>query len=656
MDSLWVTKETATLVDKYCQDYGSNPTRMRRLHAMLDYDYRSAYADPGSPYPPRDEYEVRIQLARDIEKEVRKYDVVWNDMFRMDNFLWAAIMIMPLPRLKAILEKLSVRDKETAETMCDRVKKVADGLRRLVQSFLEGPNKAEKAAEKKKARSVASGSDSPSSAGSSTGRPSAKRKHDEPHHKRQLSRDSNMGAESPSAAKKVNLPKKSRDASQHKICFLRDKGRCRMSQMIHPEVCHVIPFAWTEANDTAKKMWELVTSVLRWIFEDELFEGNAKRRANWGTVMEVFTLSPEEARANLKGKPKDESSKATEEIKHVNGRIFDAGVADKAWNMLSFSPLVHTFWGKAYFGLKFYDILPVSQHAEDKSDDQHSTLKAKASITKGKGIETAPKTIVQLQLYWLPRLAGKGETGSYFKMDLSNEMDWDGSTRASLRTPQDLEKDVLFTRVPEGASLITGDIISVEMDDTEVGKFITVINIQWALIRIAAMSGAAEAKDLETGGGNMGGGSLASKASEAVDIPHWQANVVVPDPAESSPGEKPSNITRTPKTPNEPRNGRDEHQPRSHDHRDQRGAELKKKMVAPTPSRMFSSAQQQLSLDTRRSSLPRLVSGPPKPLSKERVHVSSGTSSPTHEGEGRSMDGVTRQAREQSLDSAPGPG
>jgi hypothetical protein len=150
-------------------------------------------------------------------------------------------------------------------------------------------------------------------------------------------------------------------------------------------------------------------------------------------------------------------------IETIKGHI---GILDQAWNMLSLTPTLHTLWGKAYFGLKKLGIKPAPK------DD----------MIMG---------IVTVQFVWLPRMAGNT---IFQKLDMqSQRLENHESLISKLRN-----HDFSNIGMVNGTSKVpirTGQTFEICLGYSDAEKFGQMIDVQWALLELAAMSGAADAAD-----------------------------------------------------------------------------------------------------------------------------------------------------------------
>ncbi|RSL64831.1 hypothetical protein CEP53_003923 [Fusarium sp. AF-6] len=137
--------------------------------------------------------------------------------------------------------------------------------------------------------------------------------------------------------------------------------------------------------------------------------------------------------------------------------------SDKAWNMICLNIQMQAWWRKARFGLKCLGYRP---SAEDES-------------------------VVTLQFNWMPRSAMKptdemtlqGKDSGFDRMVNSVESFWQGGS-----IPISAE----FGQIKSGVPLISGHLIEIEMPSSDAPLFKAMIDFQWAMIVVAALSGAAD--------------------------------------------------------------------------------------------------------------------------------------------------------------------
>ncbi|KAK1836825.1 hypothetical protein QBC39DRAFT_337415 [Podospora conica] len=176
-------------------------------------------------------------------------------------------------------------------------------------------------------------------------------------------------------------------------------------------------------------------------------------------------------------------------IRHFTGSV---GASDKLWNVISLNPQMHVWWGKAYFGFKYLGILPS---------------------------ETDEESFVSVQFYWMPRAIpwqqdqrDQEEIGLYLTNDYSP---FSSRGVAGLRLT--------------GRPVISGDIFNIRVAAVDAQKMAMAFRIQWALIRIAAVTGAA---DVDTvGPGDDGLPPADGGLEEGVDVLAWLNDVRQGPPA-----------------------------------------------------------------------------------------------------------------------------
>jgi hypothetical protein len=221
-----------------------------------------------------------------------------------------------------------------------------------------------------------------------------------------------------------------------------DRNRCLITGTRGPEVCHIIPFA---ANSTEKNrgLWE---NYVRHVAQLHLVE-TLTGQTNWDLEKRLHSL--------------------------FSSRI---GVSDKHWNTISLTPTLHDWWGKAYFGLKYLGTKDVDSGAPD----QLMTLR--------------------IQFHWM--VWREREIGQKPAAPLGRTVD---SIKAAFpeykgnplycgnHSPTGERPLVAMSRPATGFNLETGDVFEVLIPKEHMQKMMMAFNLQWALIKILAMAGGAEA-------------------------------------------------------------------------------------------------------------------------------------------------------------------
>lgn len=238
--------------------------------------------------------------------------------------------------------------------------------------------------------------------------------------------------------------RKSRNRTESDKCKARDSFSCIITKGDDPEACHIIPFTWNETEEHRRKTTDHITRLRDMV-----------------------------------------------EIESVLVRPLHEGLggSDKAWNMLSLDPRLHTYWGKAYFGIRRIGQL------EDKAAPFDSV------------------TSVQLQFIWLPRRVsakdakGKAIAHADDLVDIDRErllLETSGQ-RPKVNYKHNsivLSATATDTHIPVGkrafhvettAQIYSGQVFEVKMPTPQVQRFNIMIDLQWSMICMAAISGAAEA-------------------------------------------------------------------------------------------------------------------------------------------------------------------
>jgi len=134
------------------------------------------------------------------------------------------------------------------------------------------------------------------------------------------------------------------------------------------------------------------------------------------------------------------------------------GSSNELWNLISLNPQLHAWWGKAYFGFKCLGIFEGDKKGEAK---------------------------VRIQFVWMPRPT------MIWKQDTRDE----DELRHHLTNDQSPMAGVAAFRL-SGRPLATGDTFDVVVSKADQKKMKMAFDLQWSLIRIAALTGAADVEDI----------------------------------------------------------------------------------------------------------------------------------------------------------------
>lgn len=262
---------------------------------------------------------------------------------------------------------------------------------------------------------------------------------------------------------------KERSVEEKEKCYIQDNERCIVTGVANPHVCHIIPFAW---NNTATRCDEASTL----------------------SILLDYFVTPGHCLYQL---------------------CREVGSSDKVWNMVALSPLLHSWWSKGYFALKYLG----SDPAEATSSLAVITLQfrwmPRSSVQNG-------IHIVKLEDQRDPRKGLLAQLNHHYGDGVSTACDTEGCTgcyRTSLVGVANLESN---------HRICSGDIIKVRREAKYVPEFKSMIDLQWALICTAAMSGAAGTPELLRGLDDDQDEPSADKRVE-----EWRKDVVPGQEAES---------------------------------------------------------------------------------------------------------------------------
>lgn len=140
------------------------------------------------------------------------------------------------------------------------------------------------------------------------------------------------------------------------------------------------------------------------------------------------------------------------------------GCSDYSWNMISLSPTLHDWWLRSFWAFKYNGMTPSEGGWQ-----------------------------VTIQFHWMPQDASRkldykdsADPQPLHPMDF---VDWNKNHLAKLETPV---HHVKAHNIETNRPILTGDIFTIAFTTAEeAGKFKLMIELQWAIIQISAMSGAA---------------------------------------------------------------------------------------------------------------------------------------------------------------------
>jgi hypothetical protein len=183
-------------------------------------------------------------------------------------------------------------------------------------------------------------------------------------------------------------------------------------------------------------------------------------------------------------------SPSSDDESTINLLAREVGGSDKAWNMLCLNQQLHYWWGKPYFGLKYLE----SEIPTENPD----------------------VTIIAVQFQWLPKLQNR--------MTLQRDAE---SIKQFLESETVPKGGVIKAFRGSGHPVQSGDIFRIKVSTTDADKMRQALNLQWALVRIAALSGGAEALELDDGGSEPDplGNVIHTEENRATYVQSWLEEV-----------------------------------------------------------------------------------------------------------------------------------
>ncbi|KAJ3525456.1 hypothetical protein NM208_g11633 [Fusarium decemcellulare] len=247
----------------------------------------------------------------------------------------------------------------------------------------------------------------------------------------------------PDKAKPKPRTKVDRNPTEKGKCLSRDEFECIVTKTLYPQVCHIVPFSWnnTESNrQTTESLMRLLAMCFGLTQTGTIDSSLSKLHAGLGT-------------------------------------------SDRPFNMVAMTATLHTWWDKGCFALKWLGATP--------------------SLRLG-------LTDIKLQFIWMPWSPVRDANQVVLLEDEKDERKCLLSGLNHFCGPQgppsgcdpDCKDCAKVNKVPGIAhphtahSIESGTIIFVTRPSDMVEDFKVMIDIQYALVRVGAMSGAAQAPEL----------------------------------------------------------------------------------------------------------------------------------------------------------------
>ncbi|KAH6981066.1 hypothetical protein BKA56DRAFT_616878 [Ilyonectria sp. MPI-CAGE-AT-0026] len=153
----------------------------------------------------------------------------------------------------------------------------------------------------------------------------------------------------------------------------------------------------------------------------------------------------------------------------VHSIYTERGSSDKVWNMIALNHQLHQWWSKAYFGLKYEGI--------SYPDPQQATI--------------------HLQFQWMPQY---GQKTDRLRPVFAERQTIDGILA---KAPDYPSTNISFQ--PSSRPLRSGHNFAITMEKTQAPNFTAMIKLQWAVIKVAALSGAGEQSEFSRDPDDEGG-------------------------------------------------------------------------------------------------------------------------------------------------------
>lgn len=146
----------------------------------------------------------------------------------------------------------------------------------------------------------------------------------------------------------------------------------------------------------------------------------------------------------------------------------ELGSSDKHWNMIALSPLAHSLWGRGLFAFKCLGVI----HEE-------------------------PLATIQLQFRWMAHQSKSPNPYREINLEDSEAVAQDIARYAEITSkPSSKEGVVGLTNINTSRGVFSGEVFEIKMPYEEALKMNEMLGLQWAMISLLALSGAAGSPEL----------------------------------------------------------------------------------------------------------------------------------------------------------------
>lgn len=169
--------------------------------------------------------------------------------------------------------------------------------------------------------------------------------------------------------------------------------------------------------------------------------------------------------------------------------------SDKAWNMLSLNRQTHDYWGRAYYGLKWIGVDPLTAPVY-LPDSQGNPVKHVTAAFQLCWLD--PRIHDSFQTH-LERARDKGDATQFQRVRLETDEDVDSVIKyledLSKRSPALLSTKGATIRDQYGGLVESGRLFNVTIEEAHLDHMRCCVEWQWLAARMAAFSGAGEAPE-----------------------------------------------------------------------------------------------------------------------------------------------------------------
>ncbi|KAF5590904.1 uncharacterized protein FSUBG_10633 [Fusarium subglutinans] len=384
---------------------------------------------------PLEDYELRLELIESIRAELERFR--GPEKPDLTGLEFTYLINMPLDKLRSLKEMLP----DTSGHLQAMINKLGNATWWFLQKaahkieFPERPHANSSAKGKAPQRVTSLGSVS-KPASSSKSHASGRRSASDGSTLRKIISNPSVAGSATSSVATSKSTEADRSECLKKVCLEFDGNCCVVTGASNPQVCHIVPFAWSKHQ----KNFEVTKRLMP-------------------ALQLVIDIQP----PKLKREAMDKL-------------LLGVGCTDRLWNLVCLSPQLHEWWDHAYFGLMHYG-------SNDSEEDGFVEIHLQFVWMPRNISQFATKQIALDQQAHPSTSLSAGLNHHYGGQTMKPCSDLSCNECQAIRKVKAHD----ITNRP----IVNGQIIVVKRRKEDAPLFEAMIKIQYAIIRAAAISGGA---------------------------------------------------------------------------------------------------------------------------------------------------------------------